>query len=104
MTEMLILCTKIVHQKIESRTCIQTEGVAMAEPLGPVLVDIFMIELENLLLPNLIKYVTFWKRCVNDKIRFVKIATTEFINYVLNSFDKKIQLTFEEENDETILF
>ena len=35
---------------------------------------------------------------------FVKIGTTEFIISVLNSFDKNIQFTFEEENDETIPF
>ena len=31
-----------------------------------------------------------------------KIGTTEFIISVLNSFDKNIQFTFEEEIDETI--
>ena len=48
-----------------------------------------MIELENLLLPNLTKHIRFWKRYVDDTISFVKIGTTEFIS-VLNSFDKKI--------------
>ena len=31
----------------ESRTYLQTDGVAMGLPIGPVLVDIFMIELES---------------------------------------------------------
>ena len=34
----------------------------------------------------------------------MKIRTTEFIISVLHSFDKNIQFTFEEENDETIPF
>ena len=34
----------------------------------------------------------------------MKIGSTEFIISVLNSFDKNIQFTFEEENDEPILF
>ena len=50
------------------------------------------------------KYITFWKRYVDDTIYFVKIGTTEFIISVLNSFDKHIQFTFEEENDESIPF
>ena len=50
------------------------------------------------------KYITFWKRYVDDTICFVKIGTTEFIISVLKSFDKNIQFTFEEENDETIPF
>ena len=38
---------------------LQTDGVAMDPTLGPVLVDIFMIELEISLLLNLTKYITF---------------------------------------------
>ena len=104
MKEMLILCTKKDHFTFESRTYVQTDGVAMSSPLGPVLADIFMIELENSLLPNLTKYITFWKRYVDYTIFFVKTGTTEFIISVLNSFDKNIQFMFEEENDETISF
>ena len=63
-----------------------------------------MIELENLLLPNLTKYIRFWKRYVDDTICFVEIGTTEFIISVLNIFDKNIQFKFEEENNETIPF
>ena len=104
MREMLILCVNYFNFTFESRTFVQTDGVAMGSLLGPVLVDIFMIELENSLLPKLTKYITFWKRYVDDTICFVKISTTEFIISVLNSFDKNIQFTFEEENDETIPF
>ena len=63
-----------------------------------------MIQFENSLLPNLTKYITFWKRYADDTICFVKKGTAEFIISVLNSFDKNIQFTFEEENDETISF
>ena len=80
MKEILILCTKNIHFTFESGTHIhvQTDGVAMGSPLGPVLADIFMIELENSLLPKLTKYITFWKQYVDDTICFVKIGTTEF--------------------------
>ena len=101
---MLILCTKNVHFTFESRTYVQTDGVTMGSPIEPVLADIFMIELENSLLPNLTKYITFWKWYVDDTICFVKIGTTEFLISVLNTFDKNIQFTFEEESDEVIPF
>ena len=101
---MLILCTKNVHFTFKSRTCVQTDSAAMASLLGLVLADIVMIELENSLLPKLTKYITFWKRYVDDTICFVKTGTTEFIISVLNSFNKNIQFTFEKENNETITF
>ena len=67
---------------------VQTDGVAMGSPLGLVLAESFIIEFENLLLPNLTKYITFWKQYVDDTIGFVKIGITEIIISVLNSFDK----------------
>ena len=90
--EMLILCTKNVHFTFESRTYVQTDVVAMASPLGLVLADIVIIELENSLLPKLTKYITFWKRYLDDTISFVKISTTGFLISVLNSFNKNINL------------
>ena len=57
--EMLILCTKNAHFTFESRTYVQTDGIVMSSPLGPVSVDIFTIELANSLLPNLTKYISF---------------------------------------------
>ena len=77
MKEMLMLYTKNVHFTFESKRCEQTNGVAMGTPLGLALWTLFMIELENLLLPNLTKYIRFWKRYVDDTICFVKIGTTD---------------------------
>ena len=45
----------------------QTDGASMGLPLGPILADIFMIKHENSLLPYLTKYITCWKRYVDDK-------------------------------------
>ena len=83
---------KNVHLTFESRTYVQTDSVALGSPLVLVLVDIFMIELENSFLPNLTKYTTFGKRYVDDTICFVKIGTTEFIISVLKSFYKIFNL------------
>ena len=83
---------KNVHLTFESRTYVQTDSVALGSPLVLVLVDIFMIELENSFLPNLTKYITFGKRYVDDTICLVKIGTTEFIISVLKSFYKIFNL------------
>ena len=70
--KLLILCTKNVHftfsGNILSNLMVR---VAMHSPLGPVLADILMVELENKLVPTLTDYMKFWKRYVDDTICFV---------------------------------
>ena len=59
MKELLILCTKNVHFTFDNVIKVQNDGVAMGSPLGPVLSDIFMIELETSFLPELTDYIQF---------------------------------------------
>ena len=61
MEELLLLCTKNVHFTFNGQIYIQVDGVAMGSSLAPLLADIFMIELERSLIPNLQK-MTFWRR------------------------------------------
>ena len=82
----------------------QNDGVAMGSPLGPVLSDIFMIELETSLLPRLSDYIQFWKRYVDDTICFIKIGSVNNILSVLNSFDMNIEFTYETENEGKLPF
>ena len=97
--EILLLCTKKVPFSFNGKTYIQTDGVAMGSTLGPVLSDIFMIELEKSLLPELTSYMSYWKRYVDDTVCFIKIEYVEYILSVLNGFDNNIEFTVEEEND-----
>ena len=53
MKELLFLCTKNVHFTFNNQIYIQLDGVAMGSPLGPVLANIFMVELETSVIPNL---------------------------------------------------
>ena len=53
MKELLILCTKKFHFTFDNVIKVQNDGMAMGLPLEPVLSDIFMIELERSLLPEL---------------------------------------------------
>ena len=71
--------------------------MAIGSPLGPVLADIFMVELENTLVPTLTDYMKFWKRYADDTICFVKMGSVEDIVLILNSFDANIQFTYEKE-------
>ena len=105
MKEMLTLCTKNVHFTYNRKIFVQTDGVAMGSPLGPVFADIFMIELEKTLLPDIyIQYIKFWRRYIDDTISYNKIGSIKHILSLLNSFDENIQFTFESENKGTLPF
>ena len=73
MKELLLLCTKNVHLEFNGKTFQQLDGVAMGSPLGPVIAEIFMVELENTLVSRLKNYLLFWKKYyVDDTLCFVK--------------------------------
>ena len=97
MKELLILCTKNVHFTFDSVIKVKNDGVAMGSALGPVLSNIFIIELETSLLPELTDYIQFWKRYVDDTICFIKVGSVNYILSVLNSFDVNIKFTYERE-------
>ena len=54
MKELLYLCTKNVHFSFSSEIYMQNDGVAMGFPLGPVLANIFIVELEKTIMPFLV--------------------------------------------------
>ena len=56
------------------------DGVAMGSPLVPVFADIFMIDVEKAILPDLRECIKYWKKYVDDTISFVKLRT---INYAI---------------------
>ena len=68
MKELLHLCTKNVYFTFNGEINIQIDGVAMGSPFGPVLANIFMVELEKILIPKLEKEVKLWRRFVDDTI------------------------------------
>ena len=104
MKELLILCTKNVHFTFDNVIKVQNDGVAMGSPLGPVLSDIFMIELETSFLPELTDYIQFQKRYIDDTICFIKVGSVNYILSLLNSFDVNIKFTYELEHDGQLPF
>ena len=81
---------------------LQVDGVAMGSPLGPVLADLFLIELEKAILPELTECNKYWKRYVDDRILFVKLGAINHIIIKVYSFDKNIKFTFEKEDKGTL--
>ena len=71
-----LLLSKEVHFTYEGEIYIQSDGVSMGSPLGPILAGIFMVELETTLIPSLDNLILKWRRYVDDTFCFVK---TEYV-------------------------
>ena len=66
MRKLLYLCPKNAHVTLNNKTYLQVDGVAMGSPLGLVLANIFMVELERNIIPTLSNDISLWKRYVDD--------------------------------------
>ena len=97
------LCMKKVHSNFNRKIYMQVDGISMGSPLGPVLTDVFIIELEKAVSPELTECNKYWNRYVDDTISFVKIETINCIIEKLNSFEN-MQFTFEDEDKGALLF
>ena len=104
MKELILLCTKGMHFTFNGKTYVQTNGVAMDSPLGPVLSGIFLVELENNLIHTLSEHLACWKRYVDDTICFIKNDSIDYVISVLNNFYPSMQFTFQTENNNSISF
>ena len=76
----------------------------MGSLLGPVLANVFMIELEIALIPYLSSKLSSWRRFIDDSICFVKKHSIKFVLDILNNFHKNIKFIFEDEIDRKIQF
>ena len=82
----------------------QTDGLAMGNPLSPILSEIYMSFFEI----NLLKctnFISTWFRYVDDTFALVKQNTNiDDLISLMNSLDPRIQFTFEKETNNTITF
>ena len=101
---LLMLCTKQVHFSFNNEFYIQQDGVAIGSPLGPVIANMFMSELENSIVPQLGDCIIGWKRYVDDTFAFIDPDKLEEINDILNSFDNNISFTHELEQNNQLPF
>ena len=94
---LLLLCAKNVHFSSDNKLYSQKDGVAIGSTLGPVIVEIVMVNLERNVISKLSTHMTKWKRYEDDKITYIKPSSIDYVLSVLNSFHENIKLTFEEE-------
>ena len=104
MKKLLQICTKEMHFSFNGVIYRQVDGVAMGSPLGPVLANVFMVELEKSLVPQLESSVELWYRYVDDTFTFIKKGKVEEVLERLNSFHESINFTYERERDGVISF
>ena len=73
--ELLYLCTKNVLFSFDKQNDMYklNDGIAMGSLLGPVLVNMFMVELERTIIPSLSDKIKLWKRYVDETIDFLKL-------------------------------
>ena len=104
MKKLLLICTKEMHFSFNGRMYQQIDGVAMGSPLGPVIANIFMSELEQMLIPTLSQDVSLWTRYVDDTFAFVRQGSIQNVLDCLNKFHPSIQFTHEAEINGSIAF
>ena len=104
MKKLLTLCTKNVHFTLNNEIYIQNDGVAMESPLGPILANVFIVELENTLVPRLHEHVKKWKHFVDDNFAYVRNESIDYVLTTLNSFNPDLNVTYEKENNSQLLF
>ena len=95
--QLLFLCTKEMHFSFEGDLYKQINGVAMGSPLGPVLANVFMVELERQLVPSMSDILPLWFRYVDDTFTFIKEDQIDHVLNVLNNFHQDIKFTHEVE-------
>ena len=76
----------------------------MGSPLGPVLANIFMVSLEETLVPQLNQKMPVWLRYVDDTFTLISKGEVENVLNVLNNFHQSIKFTYESESSNEISF
>ena len=104
MKKLLQICTKEMHFSFNGVIYRQVNGVAMGSPLGPVLANVFMVQLEKTLVPQLDETVALWYREVDDTFPFIRKGQVDNVLRKLNSFHESIKFTYEREEEGSIAF
>ena len=76
----------------------------MGSPFGPLLANIFMISLEEAILPSIKKHVAHWKRYVDDTHLYIDPSKIELVLEKLNSHHPNIQFIHGIEENQKITF
>ena len=93
-----------MHFTFNSKIYQQTDGVCMGSPLGPVLANVFMVHLEETIVPKLQSSMPQWRRYVDDTFTVVKKGKLNEIINALNTFHPNISFTHEVEEESKMAF
>ena len=98
-------CTKTIFS-FNSKFYKQIDGVSMGLPLGPVLANIIMTELESTIVKELVdkSLVKLYMRYVDNTLLLVNDTDINYIHKRLNSFDKNIKFTVDTLPDGNVHF
>ena len=91
---------QISHKRKQKNYSWSSDGVTV----GSSSANIFMTELEIVIILLLGNYLQNWKRFVDDTFTFVLSDKIGYIVNQLNSSNKKIQFTFEMEEENKLAF
>ena len=75
----------------------QTDGVSMGGSLGPLLANIIMVELEDVVIRKLINSGTikFYTRFVDDTLLLIKREDVDRVKIEFEKFDKNLKFTYD---------
>ena len=104
MKKILTIGTSNVRFSFNNNIYIQIDGDAMGSPLGPVLANIFMVKLENVLVPKLNDRVKKWRCFADDTFVYVKRGSIEYVLFIQNLFHNNTKFTNEQENNNRLPF
>ena len=76
----------------------------MGSPFGPVLANIFMAELEWLVIATLMDKMKCWTSYVDDTLFYIKTDSTDYVLKMLYGFHRNIHFTYEVETDSKTSF
>ena len=84
----------------------QKDGVSIGSSLGPVLANIIMTELEDVVIKPLITNGTikFYTRFVGDTLLVIKPENVKKVHNALNKFDKNLRFTVDMFKDKVLHF
>ena len=86
MKNMLTLYPKNVHFTLNDEIYVQNDGVAMGSSLRPISANVFMVELENTLVPRLHQHVKKWRRYVDETFAYIRNESIDYVLYYSTHF------------------